>query len=359
MIISVVGARPNFIKMAPLVHEINNRGLPQLFVHTGQHYDAAMSKVFFDELHMPHPDVYLGVGSGSHAEQSAKVMIGFEKVLLQHQAELVIVAGDVNSTLACALVASKLNIPVAHLEAGLRSFDRTMPEEINRVLTDHIAEILLTSEPVGEQHLREEGINPATIHFVGNCMIDSLETHREAAVVREPWKAYSLTPGEYVLITLHRPALVDDEQKLQVFGQKLASLGVPMLFPVHPRTRKNIERNPEGWKGIKLVDPLGYLDFLGLMARARLVLTDSGGIQEETTALGVPCITLRENTERPVTVDVGTNRLAGLDPDRVVAMARDVLDGKAKNGRVPELWDGKAAGRAVDVIQKWRTERYG
>jgi UDP-N-acetylglucosamine 2-epimerase (non-hydrolysing) len=356
MIISVVGARPNFIKMAPVVHEINRRGVPQLFVHTGQHYDAAMSKVFFDDLHMPHPDVYLGVGSGSHAEQTARVMTGFERVLLKQKAELVIVAGDVNSTLACALVAAKLAIPVAHLEAGLRSFDRTMPEEINRVLTDHVADILLTSEPAGEKHLRDEGIDPAKIHFVGNCMIDSLVTHRDAAVAREPWKEFGLQQGTYALVTLHRPALVDDPARLDAFGKALSTIAasLPVLFPVHPRTRKNIEQEPGSWKGVRLVDPLGYLDFLGLMARSRLVLTDSGGIQEETTALGVSCITVRENTERPVTVDVGTNRLAGLDPERMVALAMDDLAEKGRKGSLPEKWDGKAAHRAVDVIERWR-----
>jgi UDP-N-acetylglucosamine 2-epimerase (non-hydrolysing) len=361
MICSVVGARPNFIKMAPVMLEAMRRGLPHFSVHTGQHYDEKMSKVFFDELHMPQPDVFLGAGSGSHAEQTARIMSAFEPVCLERKPSLVIVAGDVNSTIACALVAAKLGIPVAHLEAGLRSFDRTMPEEINRVLTDHLADLLLTSEPDGAVNLRREGIAEDKIFFVGNCMIDSLETHRAAALSREPWQQFGLTAQNYGLVTLHRPAAVDDPEKLEELRGALEHIAqkLPLLFPVHPRTRSRIEvAQSEGcnWQFVQLVEPQGYLDFLGLMAGARLVLTDSGGVQEETTALRVPCITLRENTERPVTVTQGTNRLAGLERGRIISAAEDVLN-NAQVGQVPENWDGRAAVRTLDVIERWLQKR--
>jgi UDP-N-acetylglucosamine 2-epimerase (non-hydrolysing) len=356
MICMVVGARPNFMKMAPVILEAKRRALPQYFVHTGQHYDAAMSDVFFNELGMPRPDAYLGVGSASHAEQTARVMTSFERVLLEHHPAVVVVAGDVNSTLACALTASKLQIPVAHLEAGLRSLDRTMPEEINRVLTDHLSDLLLTSEPSGEAHLRREGIEETKIRFVGNCMIDSLRTHEQAALRRAPWATHGFAERAYGLVTLHRPALVDDPVRLGGIRAALTEIAasVPLLFPVHPRTRAAIERSGERWTGVHLVEPLGYLDFLGVMARARVVLTDSGGIQEETTALGVPCVTLRENTERPVTLTAGTNHLAGMDPQEVLRVTRTVLaDGKGFEPRVPPLWDGKASVRVVDHLERW------
>jgi len=355
MICSVVGARPNFMKMAPVILELQRRGIPNLFVHTGQHYDAAMSTVFFDELGMPKPDIYLGVGSGSHAEQTACVMTAFEDVCTKHVPELVIVAGDVNSTLACALVAAKLHIPVAHLEAGLRSFDRTMPEEINRLLTDHISEILFTSEQQGNLNLRNEGIRQEKVFFVGNCMIDSLRTHLDAALSRTPWIHYQLAPGSYGLVTLHRPAVVDDPVKLDQLREVLCEIGqsVPLLFPIHPRTRKKVATLGKSWNPVKLVDPLGYLDFLGLMAKARIVLTDSGGIQEETTALGVPCATLRDNTERPSTVQVGTNKLAGTNPIGILSVARELLGSRNGVAQIPELWDGKASIRVVDVVQSW------
>jgi UDP-N-acetylglucosamine 2-epimerase (non-hydrolysing) len=355
MICSVVGARPNFMKMAPVVLEAKRRGMPHMFVHTGQHYDAAMSTVFFDELKMPRPDTYLGVGSGSHAEQTARVMIAFERVCVEHRPRLVIVAGDVNSTLACALAAVKLDIPVAHVEAGLRSFDRTMPEEYNRLLTDHIADLLFTSEPSGSVNLRNEGIAAERIHFVGNCMIDSLRAHLASAVERKPWKQMNLEPGTYGLLTVHRPAMVDDAVKLEQLRKVLREIGgsVPLLFPLHPRTRKRIETLGHDWSPVKLVDPLGYLDFLGLMAKARIVLTDSGGIQEETTALGVPCATLRDNTERPVTVEMGTNRLAGTKPEQILPVVSAMLAGHNSHGRVPDLWDGHAAVRVVDTIEQW------
>lgn len=354
MILTVVGARPNFVKMAPIIHEINHRGIPQVFVHTGQHYDERMSAVFFEELGMPKPDIYLGVGSASHAEQTARVMIAFEQVLLEHRPQLVVVAGDVNSTLACALTAAKLHIAVAHVESGLRSFDREMPEEINRILTDHISNILLITEPSGEKNLLAEGIAAEKMHFVGNTMIDSLEKHLPAALAKTPWQAFGLEPGAYALTTLHRPANVDDEATLRDILGGLEEIGreLPVLFPAHPRTLARLEEWGIDLHNIRPVEPLGYLDFLGLMASAGIVLTDSGGIQEETTALGVPCITIRENTERPVTIDVGTNRLAGTRSGDILGAYSD-LHGATAQGRRPDLWDGRAAVRVVDVFQSW------
>ncbi len=354
MILTVVGARPNFVKMAPIIHEVNRREIPQLFVHTGQHYDKRMSAIFFDELGMPKPDIYLGVGSATHAEQTARVMLAFEQVLLEHKPQLVVVAGDVNSTLACALTASKLNIPVAHVESGLRSFDREMPEETNRVLTDHIADLLLITEPSGEKHLLKEGIDPGKMFFVGNTMIDSLDRHLQAALSRSPWQHFGLEPGNYALTTLHRPANVDSESNLRDILGALDEVGndLPVLFPAHPRTLAGLEKWSIGLTHVRPVEPLGYLDFLGLMAKASIVLTDSGGIQEETTALGVPCITIRENTERPVTIEVGTNILAGTGRAGILAAYRRIRAQKI-TGRRPDLWDGQAALRVVDVFEKW------
>ena len=356
MICTVVGARPNFVKMAPVIHEINLRGLPQIFVHTGQHYDAKMSTVFFDELGMPRPDVYLGVGSGSHAEQTARVMTAFETVLLEHRPELVVVAGDVNSTLACALTASKLHISAAHVEAGLRSFDREMPEEINRVLTDHISDLLFVTEPSGKANLLKEGLDPRKIFFTGNTMIDSLHTHLSAALARRTWELFDLSEGGYGVVTLHRPANVDEEKGLREILSALEEIGTrwPLLFPAHPRTVMRMADWGLNPQGIHIVEPLGYLDFLGLMAKARLVLTDSGGIQEETTALGVPCVTIRKNTERPVTIEQGTNQLAGTSREGILAAAaRLEVDQIPRAGRVPDLWDGQAARRVVDVLEWW------
>lgn len=350
----VVGARPNFMKMAPLIHAAGQRGLSQVFVHTGQHYDVAMSDVFFNELGMPQPDVYLGVGSGSHAEQTAKVMTLFEQVCREHRPRLVVVAGDVNSTLACALVAAKLNIPVAHVEAGLRSFDRTMPEEINRVLTDHLSELLFTTEPSAEANLRHEGIAPEKLHFVGNSMIDSLRMHLPKALERQPWRHYSFGPREYGVVTLHRPSNVDNRGVALQLAQALTEIGktLPLIFPIHPRTLSNFRELWSGLteSGVRIVEPLGYLDFLGLMAQARVVITDSGGIQEETTVLGVPCVTVRHNTERPITVTQGTNSLAVPVASRIVAA---VHASGGKTGRVPELWDGEAGMRIMAVIERW------
>jgi UDP-N-acetylglucosamine 2-epimerase (non-hydrolysing) len=347
-ICAVVGARPNFMKVAPIVIEARRRGLPVVLVHTGQHYDEKMSRVFFDELGMPEPDEYLGVGSASHAEQTAKIMIAFEEVCARRRPSLVMVAGDVNSTLACALVASKLPIPIAHVESGLRSFDRSMPEEINRVLVDHLSELLFTTEPSGAENLLREGIAPTSIHHVGNTMIDSLRAHLERAVAQKPWQKYGVDPGAYAVVTLHRPANVDSADGQAKIAAVLGALAAEqkVLFPVHPRTLAKSGGSFAGIGNLYTLEPLGYLDFLGLMAKANVVLTDSGGIQEETTALGVRCLTLRPNTERPITISEGTNQLVSLEPAAVLAALHRPL----RSSRVPELWDGKAAQRIVDVL---------
>ena len=366
MICNVVGARPNFIKMAPVVNELNRRGIPQLLVHTGQHYDEKMSTIFFEELGMPRPDIYLGVGSGSHAVQTARVMVAFEEVCGSYPLDLVVVAGDVNSTLACALTSAKLHIPVAHVESGLRSFDRRMPEEINRILTDHIADLLFVTEQSGEENLQREGLNRSKIHFVGNTMIDTLHTHLEKALEKHPWENFDLDPKAYVIVTLHRPANVDNSAVLTGICEALDEIGedLPVIFPTHPRTRKQIEDAKIHLNHVKLIEPLGYLNFLGLMAKAKCVLTDSGGIQEETTALMVPCITIRENTERPVTLENGTNQLAGIHKEKILEAFQKVIAtdfAETTNGFVsegkPNLWDGYAANRVGDVIEGWIKNR--
>ena len=355
LICNIVGARPNFMKIAPVVHEMKRRGIDQFLVHTGQHYDRQMSAVFFEELALPTPDIYLNIGSGTHASQTAKIMIAFEKVCLEKKFNLVIVGGDVNSTIACALVAAKLNIPVAHVEAGLRSFDRNMPEEINRILTDHLSEFLFTTEESANLNLRREGLADESIHFVGNCMVDTLLKHVDVALSKCPWQSFDYEAGAYALLTLHRPANVDFEGTLRALLTVIneISQSSPILFPVHPRTSERILK----WKipvapSVTLCDPLPYLSFLGLMARARFVLTDSGGIQEETTVLKVPCLTLRENTERPITTTIGTNRLVGLDPACIHQGVTEILSGQWPRGKTPPLWDGAAAIRIVDVIEK-------
>lgn len=358
-ICNVVAARPNFMKMAPVVREQVRRGTDQFLVHTGQHYDANMSRVFFDELGMPRPDVDLEVGSGSHAAQTAAVLTAFERTCLERRPDLVVVAGDVNSTLACALVAAKLGIAVAHVEAGLRSFDRTMPEEINRVLTDHLSNLLFATEDEAITNLDQEGIDPSRVHLVGNCMVDTLLLHVEAAVARRPWEALGLGPSSYALVTLHRPSNVDDPEALRALANAINDVArlLPVVFPVHPRTRDRLARlEIELGDGVRVGAPMPYLEFLGLMARARLVLTDSGGIQEETTALGVPCLTLRENTERPITITEGTNRLIGPDPSRISAAVDDVLAGRWPTGVRPALWDGHAARRIGEVLSQWRPD---
>ncbi|HEY1434419.1 MAG TPA: UDP-N-acetylglucosamine 2-epimerase (non-hydrolyzing) [Thermoanaerobaculia bacterium] len=355
LICSVVGARPNFMKMAPVVEEILKRGIPHLFVHTGQHYDDNMSRVFFDELGMPKPDIDLGVGSDSQTRQTASVMVAFEGVCRQRRPDLVLVGGDVNSTMAVSLVAAKERIRLGHVESGLRSFDREMPEEINRVVTDHLSDYLFTTEESGGVNLRREGVPDERIHFVGNCMVDTLKKHEAVAIARAPWSALGLRPREYALLTLHRPSNVDSAEALAPLLESIrrVSAKMPVLFPVHPRTRARMESlGSSGAAGdVRLCEPLPYLTFLGLMARARLVLTDSGGIQEETTALGVPCVTLRRNTERPITVTHGTNRLATA-PREIEACVGEVLAGNWPAGQGVPLWDGRASVRIVDIITR-------
>ena len=355
-VLAVAGARPNFMKIAPLMRELGARPCFEHFlVHTGQHYDDAMSESFFRDLGIREPDVNLGVGSGSHAEQTGHVLIKLEALLLELRPRAVLVVGDVNSTLAATLAAVKLHIPVAHVEAGLRSGDREMPEEINRILTDAVSTWLFTTEEAGRMNLEREGVAPERIHLVGNVMIDSVLANLERARARDTLARLELEPGEYALLTLHRPSNVDDPAKLRMLFDALETIhrAIPIVFPVHPRTTAAIEDRLAGLRPeLRLTEPLGYLDFLSLMADARLVLTDSGGVQEETTALGVPCLTLRENTERPVTVSEGTNTIVGGDPEKIVNEARRILAGQGKKGRVPHLWDGRAAARIVDVLEQ-------
>ncbi len=357
-IMHIVGARPNYMKAAPLMAEMAR--FPELFrqvcVHTGQHYDDNMSRIFFEDLDMPAPDHYLQVGAGSHAAQTARIMLAFEPVLLQERPDWVVVVGDVNSTLACALVCAKLGIPVAHVEAGLRSGDRSMPEEINRLLTDRLAELLFTPSRDAGANLLAEGANPAQVHFVGNVMIDTLVQMLPRAEGRPTLAALGLQPGGYALVTLHRPHNVDDPARLQSLVEVLENLSrrLPVVFPVHPRTLQRLQSlgRAGSASNLHLLEPQGYLDFLALMKNARLVLTDSGGVQEETTYLGVPCLTARPNTERPVTVEVGTNRLVPADPPALLAEVFAELDGRGKTGAaIPELWDGGAAARIVQVFR--------
>jgi UDP-N-acetylglucosamine 2-epimerase (non-hydrolysing) len=352
----VVGARPNFMKAAPVHRALATAepSLDLLLVHTGQHYDAEMSEVFLRELGLPTPDVSLGVGSGSHAAQTARALVGVEQVLLEHHPALVVVSGDVNSTLAAALAAAKLHIPVAHIESGLRSFDPAMPEEHNRRLTDHLSELLLAHSPGALANLEHEGIDSAKAHLVGNTMIDSLLEHLEAARARAPWAAYGLDAGTYGLVTLHRPALVDEPSLLTLTAEHLADLSreLPLVFPVHPRTAARLEdlglQDLLARSAVVTTQPLGYLDFLGLESSARFVLTDSGGLQEETSALGVPCFTLRGSTERPITIELGTNTLLGSDPERIAEIP-GLLVHRRSLEPIP-LWDGRAGERAAAVI---------
>ena len=357
-VINVVGARPNFMKVAPIVEAMKRRerDFAPLVVHTGQHYDAAMSDAFFRDLELPQPDVYLDVGSASHALQTAAVMERFEPVVLQEKPDWVIVVGDVNSTLACALVCVKLGVKVAHVEAGLRSRDRTMPEEINRLLTDQIADLLLTPSADADKNLLAEGIPQERIRLVGNVMIDSLLKHLPRA--RESNIRQDLNLNEYVVVTLHRPSNVDNPETLKRILGALEKIGnrIPVIFPVHPRTRKMILElgsadRVVNAKGLLFIPPQGYLDFLSLYSGARLVLTDSGGIQEETTVLGIPCLTLRENTERPITVEKGTNKIVGTDPEKIVNEAFAALDEESETThRVPPLWDGHTAERILEAL---------
>ena len=363
-IVNVVGARPNFMKMAPLLAEMaRHPEIRAVLVHTGQHYDEAMSTLFFQDLEMPAPDINLEVGSASHAVQTALIMQRFETVLLEEKPALVLVVGDVNSTLACALTSVKLGIPVAHVEAGLRSFDRSMPEEINRLLTDAISAYLFTTEKSANENLLREGIPPEKIHFVGNVMIDTLRKHRDQAGRSQILTQLRVREQSYGLVTLHRPSNVDCPHTLETILGALHALAqrLPILFPCHPRTREKIgalhlthyfTHPTDGAlsRGIYLYEPLGYLDFLKLMAEAKLVLTDSGGIQEETTILGVPCLSLREHTERPVTVTGGTNTLVGAAREQIIAKAVEILSQPRLPYRVPELWDGHASKRIVQIL---------
>jgi UDP-N-acetylglucosamine 2-epimerase (non-hydrolysing) len=346
----VVAARPNFMKVAPVLRALD---APALLVHTGQHYDAEMSDVFLRELGLPEPDVFLAVGSGTHGEQTARALTGIEQVLLEQQPAAVVVAGDVNSTLAGALAASKAGIPLAHIEAGLRSFDRTMPEEHNRKLTDHLSDLLLAHSQSAVDNLAHEGIAADSVELVGNTMIDTVLEHVEEAKRAAPWNALGVAGGEYGLVTLHRPALVDDPRLLAAVATALAALAdvVPLVFPVHPRTRARLAESGVSLGGVVLTPPLGYRDFLGLEACARFVLTDSGGVQEETSVLGVPCFTLRDGTERPVTVELGTNTVLGARPERIGEIPA-LLDRPSSAGSIP-FWDGHAGERAADSIRRW------
>jgi UDP-N-acetylglucosamine 2-epimerase (non-hydrolysing) len=354
-VLSVVGTRPNFMKIAPVARALAGEAIfEHVLVHTGQHYDEAMSRVFFEELDLPAPDVYLGVGPGTHTARASLVMAGLEPVLAERRPDVVLVPGDVNSTLAAALAAAQAGVVVGHIEAGLRSFDRTMPEELNRVLTDQIADLLFIHSPEARDHLLAEGRPAGAIHAVGNTMIDTLVQLRGTIAARDVAAAFDVDPGDYVLVTLHRPALVDGPA-LSVALEALAELAdsFEVLFPVHPRTAARIEQldGPPLSPRLRLMPPLGYVDFLGLMEGAAAVLTDSGGVQEETTFLGVPCFTLRANTERPVTVELGTNTLLGLAPERIAEIPELLSDDGRGPRVVPEGWDGRAAQRIAAVLK--------
>lgn len=342
--------------MAPIILELKRLGFDQLLVHTGQHYDKNMSEVFFSDLDMPRPDVHLEIGSDSHGRQTARIMSAFEEICMRRRPDVIVVAGDVNSTLGAALVASKMLIPLAHVEAGLRSFDKTMPEEINRIVTDHVSDLLFATEISGIDNLRREGIPDSRVFLVGNCMVDSLMKHVDKAVALTPWLQFGKRERQYALVTLHRASNVDDNKSLSALMDIIKSVSekLPVLFPVHPRTRERLARlRIKNVRGIELINPQPYPTFLGLMARSKCVLTDSGGIQEETTALGVPCLTLRENTERPSTILEGSNRLVGTDGAKVLDAIQDVLHNRWVLGTSPQLWDGQAAKRVVAVLSQW------
>jgi UDP-N-acetylglucosamine 2-epimerase (non-hydrolysing) len=365
-ILCVVGARPNFMKIAPVIRAMRSATppLPVRLVHTGQHYDSELNSQFFRALEIPDPDINLEVGSGSHAVQTAEIMRRFEPLLDDERPAAVLVVGDVNSTLACALVAVKKGVPVVHVEAGLRSFDRSMPEEINRVLTDQISELLFTTEKSARDNLLREGIPSSRIHFVGNVMIDTLRHNLDQAVPHEETLRRHGAPEDwgrkgFAVLTLHRPSNVDEPRRLRDMLGAIREVGqaLPVAFAVHPRTRARIEQHELGAllepPSILRLPPVGYLEMLGLMRAARLVLTDSGGIQEETTALGVPCVTLRDTTERPITVEDGTNTIVGSSPARILAAVEEILRDGGKAGRIPELWDGHAAQRIVTILSEW------
>lgn len=364
LVLCIVGARPNFMKIAPIMDAFGfSETLSAKLIHTGQHYDADMKKAFFDQLGIPEPDVDLEVGSGSHAVQTAEIMKRFEPIVDELKPAAVLVVGDVNSTIACALVASKKEVPVIHVEAGLRSYDRGMPEEINRVLTDQISDYLFTTEKSAEANLAKEGVGASKIFFVGNVMIDTLLKQKEKAVpvpetlAQAGYKELKLDNG-YALLTLHRPSNVDQPEVLARLLETIAAISksIPVIFPIHPRTKAKIEQfglnNILADNEIYTFNPLGYHELLGIMANAKIVLTDSGGIQEETTALGVPCITMRENTERPITVSEGTNTIAGVDSNKIMEIFMDVMETGGKSGRVPEKWDGNTAHRIVKILEE-------
>ncbi len=350
----VVGARPNFMKAAPVIAAFKKRGWPQILIHTGQHYDELMSDILFRQLELPAPDINLGVGSGTHAQQTGAVLTAVEKVLIEHRPDVVVVYGDVNSTMAATLAAAKLHIPVAHVEAGLRSFDRTMPEEINRLVTDQLATYLFTPSADGDANLKREGVAEEKIFRVGNVMIDTLVRCMPLADATGTLGRLKIAPGDpFALVTLHRPANVDTPALLDETMSVLAELSakIPVVFPMHPRTRTRAgdrTRPPT----LHLIDPVGYLEFLGLQKHARFVITDSGGVQEETTYLGVPCLTVRQNTERPVTITEGTNQLVGTDPKKLLKAALDHLSRPKASARIPDLWDGHAAGRIAGVFAR-------
>ncbi len=359
-IINVVGARPNFMKIAPITTAMENQDrLNPILVHTGQHYDAGMSDVFFRDLQIPQPDIFLNIGSDSHARQTAKIMIAFEEVLIREKPDLVLTVGDVNSTMATTLVAVKLGFKVAHVEAGLRSRDRTMPEEINRLVTDALADFLFTTSQDADENLRREGIADEKIFFVGNTMIDTLMKYRKTAQVLQAHRQFGLKSNNFALLTLHRPSNVDDHD---VFRSILAALQkiqqeIPILFPIHPRTEKNIERfgfsaDFNDMSNMHYIQPQNYLNFLSLMIHSRFVMTDSGGLQEESTVLGIPCLTLRKNTERPITITMGSNKLVGNDTEKIIAGAEQILDGQWQRSQIPPLWDGQAAERITNILVK-------
>jgi UDP-N-acetylglucosamine 2-epimerase (non-hydrolysing) len=354
-VLSVVGTRPNFMKVAPIVAELERRpgAFRHVLVHTGQHYDDAMSRVFFEQLNVGQPEHMLAVGSGSHAQQTAHTMERLEPLLLEEEPDVVLVPGDVNSTLAAALTATKLGIPVGHVEAGLRSFDTSMPEETNRIVADVVSDLLFIHSPEARRNLEREGRDPEAIHYVGNTMIDTLAAMRQAIAAQDSPARHGLHDGDYLVVTLHRPALVDGPLLAEAMSQLVElSETIPVVFPVHPRTRSAIEalQLDATLRGITLLQPLGYLEFLGLVASAAGVLTDSGGIQEETTYLGVPCFTLRDNTERPVTCELGTNVLLGLAPERIANVPALLAEGRDREYSIPPFWDGAAAPRIVDIL---------
>jgi UDP-N-acetylglucosamine 2-epimerase (non-hydrolysing) len=360
-LVNIVGARPNFMKIAPLIDEMRRRAnrIHPILVHTGQHYDESMNDSFFRELNIPLPDLNLEIGSASHAEQTGRIMIALESVLEEHKPDWVVVVGDVNSTMAAALVAAKMGVRIAHVEAGLRSYDRAMPEEINRVVTDALADLLLTPSPDANQNLLREGVSPGRIRLVGNIMIDTLLRSLEQAKHSRILERLNLEAGSFCAMTLHRPSNVDNPEVLAGIMDALDRIQdeLPIVFPVHPRTRARLDQfglmpRVAAMPNLVLTEPLGYLDFLRLYSSARLVLTDSGGVQEETTALGIPCLTLRNNTERPITVTHGTNRIVGSDPEVIERQAFAALRARVEWQGAPELWDGKTAARIVDAIEE-------